>query len=75
MEQRNAIRVGTIGAVLAAMVCFTPLVVTILGVLGLSSWFGWIDSAFHIVLVLSVGLAIYGLYRRRQGRKAQVSVG
>ena len=71
MKQRNPLRVGAIGAVVATVVCFTPLVLALLGALGLSSWFGFVDSIFHVVFVLSVGLVVYGLYRALRGRREQ----
>ena len=40
MDERKLMRLGGVGAVLGGIVCFTPLVVTLLASLGLASWFG-----------------------------------
>ena len=69
MEARRILGVGGLGAIVSVIVCFTPLVVAILAGVGLSSWFGSIDLAFHGVLVFSVGAVGYGLYRLRSAAK------
>ena len=76
MDERKLVRFGGLGAVLGVIVCFTPLVVTVLAGLGLASWFGPLDSAFHLVLVGGIGAMAYGAYRlwkKNKGRAAAAS--
>ncbi len=74
MNEKKSLTASLIGTVVALAVCFSPLMVLLLGALGLSSWFGWIDSVFHLVLVVSVALGIYSLvrYLRRKDTQAPV---
>ncbi len=72
MKNRTSLRFGILGTAVALLVCFSPVVITLLGILGLSSWFGWIDSVFHVVFLLSIGLIIFGLYRMWQHKRGGV---
>ena len=72
MKNRTSLRFGILGTAVASLVCLSPVVITLLGVFGLSSWFGWIDSVFHVVFLLSIGLIILGLYRLWQNKKVGV---
>ncbi len=63
MNERRLLRFGGVGAVLGVIVCFTPLVVTVLAGVGLASWFTPIDAVFHAVLAVGVGAMGYGAYR------------
>ena len=68
MKANRSLRVGALGTAVAALVCFTPLVAGGLAFLGLAAWFPRIDSVFHLVFAVSLGIAIYGGYhilRRR----------
>ncbi|MEE8556633.1 MAG: mercury transporter [Myxococcota bacterium] len=63
MRANRSLRVGATGTAVAALVCFTPLVAGGLGALGLAAWFPQIDSVFHLVFGVSLGIAIYGGYQ------------
>ncbi len=71
MRANRSLRVGALGTVVAALVCFTPLVAGGLGVLGLAAWFPQIDSAFHLVFGVSTGIAVYGGYHVVRSRREQ----
>lgn len=66
MKDSTIIKTSVAGSVIAAICCFTPVLVVLLGVLGLSAWLGWIDYVLLPVLALFLGLTIYGLWRRRR---------
>lgn len=70
MSERRLIRTGGIGTVVAAICCFTPVLVVLLGVLGLSAWLGWIDYVLFPALAIFMGILGYGLFLRRRGRLA-----
>jgi mercuric ion transport protein len=36
-------KTGLIGTIVVALCCFTPILVVLLGAVGLSAWLGWID--------------------------------
>jgi mercuric ion transport protein len=63
MKNKTSLRFGILGTVVSLLVCFSPMVITVLGLLGLASWFVWIDSVFYVVLLLSIGLILFGFYR------------
>ena len=63
MQANRSLRAGALGTVVAALVCFTPLAAAGLGALGLAAWFPQIDAVFHLVLGVSIGIALYGGYQ------------
>jgi len=65
MNDRHLLKVGSIGSVIAAVSCFTPLLVGLFGAIGLSAWLGWIDYVLFPVLGFFLTLAGYAIYRRR----------
>ncbi len=66
MDERTLLKTGIAGSVIAAVCCATPILVILLGALGLSAWVGWLDFVLLPALVVFVGITIYAL-RRRQG--------
>jgi chromate transport protein ChrA len=68
MKDRNFLRSGSIGAAIAAICCFTPALVVLLGFAGLSAVVGWLDYGLFPILFASMGLVAYALYLR-SGRK------
>jgi hypothetical protein len=64
MKNRGNLRTGIIGTVLAAICCFTPLLVVLLGAVGLSAWLGWLDYALFPAMFASMGLIAHALYIR-----------
>ena len=55
---------GLIGTVFAALCCFTPVLVVLLGAVGLSALLGVLDYVLIPALVFFVALTIYALIRR-----------
>ena len=72
MNDKKLLGTGIVGTVLVALCCFTPLLVVLLGVVGLSAALGWLDYVLFPALAFFVGLTIYAVYRR-QKRQAQTS--
>jgi mercuric ion transport protein len=65
MRERTLIATGAIGAALAAICCATPLLVAVLGAVGLTGWLAKADYVVMPALILCLGLIGFGLYRRR----------
>jgi mercuric ion transport protein len=65
MRDRTLVTTGTIGAVLAALCCFTPFLAVILGAVGLTAWLAKADYVVLPVLLLCLALLAFGLYRKR----------
>jgi mercuric ion transport protein len=70
MNDQTLVKTGIIGAVIAAVCCATPLLVILLGAVGLSALTGYLDYVLLPALVLCIGLIGYGLYRQRRSRTA-----
>ena len=68
MDERKLMRLGGVGAVLGSLVCFTPLAIGFLAMVGLGSWFEEVDAVFHLVMAGGVASLGYGFYRFRKKR-------
>ena len=66
MVPRRLLRIGSIGALIAALCCFTPLLVVTLGAIGLGAVVGYLDLVLLPVLALCIGIVLYALYRMRR---------
>lgn len=58
---------GGMGAAVAALCCATPILVVLLGVLGLGALTGYLDYVLLPALVLFLGMLFYGLSGPRAG--------
>jgi mercuric ion transport protein len=63
--KNRLLQIGIIGTVLAAICCFTPVLVILLGAIGLSAIVGWLDVVLLPVLVIFIGITGYALWRRK----------
>ena len=68
MKDRTLLRTGVVGSAVAMICCFTPLLVVLLGVVGLSAWLGWLDYVLFPALALFVALTVVALLRLRRRR-------
>ncbi len=70
MTNNKLLCTGAGGTVIAAICCFTPLLVVLLGAVGLSAWLGWLDYVLFPALAIFVGITIYALARRSKAAAA-----
>ncbi len=70
MNDKKLLSTGIVGTVIAALCCFTPLLVVLLGAMGLSAALGWLDYVLLPSLAFFIGLTVYAVYRR-QKRQAE----
>ncbi len=68
MNDRTLLRTGIIGTVVAAICCFTPVLVILFGVVGLSAAVGYLDYVLFPALAMFAGLTLYALWRRNSRR-------
>ncbi len=61
----NVLKVGIVGAVLAALCCFTPILVVLLGAVGLSAIIGKVDYVLLPAMAIFIGIIFYAVLRRR----------
>ena len=55
---------GVAGTIFTALCCFTPVLVVLLGAIGLSAWLGWLDYVLFPAMAVFVAITVYALYRR-----------
>ncbi|MGF6862780.1 mercuric ion transport protein [Rhodobacteraceae bacterium MBR-64] len=60
------IATGIIGTVIVALCCFTPVLLVLLGAVGLSAWLGWIDYVLLPALAFFIALTLYAVWRRQR---------
>jgi mercuric ion transport protein len=60
------LKYGLIGTVIVALCCFTPILVILLGAVGLSALLGWLDIVLLPALAVFVGITLYALWRRQR---------
>lgn len=65
-QNDRLLKYGLIGTVVAALCCFTPLLVILLGAVGLSAWLGWLDLVLLPALAVFIGITLYALWRRQR---------
>jgi mercuric ion transport protein len=63
---RKLIATGIVGTVIAALCCFTPVLVVLFGAVGLSAWLGWLDYVLLPALAFFVALTVYAVWRRQR---------
>lgn len=74
-DPKTLVRAGFIGTTLVALCCFTPVLVILLGVVGLSALVGYLDYVLLPALALFIGLTIYAVWRKRQVDACSSSTG
>jgi len=67
MNNSNLLKTGIVGTILAAVCCFTPVLVALLGVIGLSSIIGYLDAVLLPALGIFLVMIIYALWKNQRG--------
>lgn len=66
MKNETLLTVGIVGTVIAALCCFTPVLVLLLGAVGLTAALGVLDIVLLPALTLFIGLTVYALWKRKK---------
>ena len=66
MNPNTSLKVGVIGTIVAALCCFTPVLVILFGAVGLTALVGYLDYVLFPALAFFIALTIYTLWRRQQ---------
>lgn len=66
MKNAKLLKIGFVGTGVLAVCCFTPVLVIILGVLGLSAVVGMLDIFLLPLLAIFVALTGYALWQRQK---------
>jgi mercuric ion transport protein len=62
----SLLRVGIIGTVISALCCFTPMLVTLLGIVGLATWVGYLDYLLMPSLLFFLFLTVFALTKQQR---------
>ena len=65
-KDTRLLRIGIGGSVIAALCCFTPVLVVLLGAVGAAAWIGHLDYVLFPALAILIGITAYAWLRRRQ---------
>ena len=66
MTNQTLLKVGLIGTVIAALCCFTPVLVVLFGAVGLSAYVGMLDYVLFPALGLFAVITGYALWKIQQ---------
>ena len=55
------------GTVIVAVCCFTPILVVLFAVLGVSAWLGWADMVLLPLLAICIALTVYAWFAGKHG--------
>ena len=68
-SERRLLTTGIIGTVIAVLCCFTPVLVVLFSIVGLSAVLGWLDYVLLPALAFFIGLTIYAVWRRQRNTR------
>jgi mercuric ion transport protein len=66
MSDKRLVAAGFIGMIVAALCCFTPLLIALLGAVGLSAVIGKLDYVLLPAMAIFAAVLVYGLAKRRR---------
>ncbi len=66
MNDRTLLRTGIIGSAVAAVCCFTPVLVLLVTAVGMSAVIGYLDYVLFPAFGLFLALIGYALYRGKR---------
>ena len=71
MNDKKILQFGIFGTIIAALCCFTPVLVVLLGVVGLSATIGYRDYVLLPALAFFALLVVYALWRRQSRKQTE----
>ena len=71
MNDKKLLKTSIVGTIIAALCCFTPILVVLFAAIGLSALVGYLDYVLLPALGFFILLTIYALWRQRQGKTCQ----
>jgi mercuric ion transport protein len=63
MQDKNLLKIGIVGTIIAAICCFTPLLVILASAVGLSAILGVLDIVLLPALAIFIGITGYALWK------------
>lgn len=65
-KDSTLLKLGIGGTIIVALCCFTPILVILIGVVGLGALTGYLDYVLLPALVIFIGITIYAVQKRRR---------
>jgi len=65
MKINNLLKIGIVGTVIAALCCFTPVLVILLSAVGLTAVVGYLDIVLLPALGMFIFITLYALWKRQ----------
>ena len=65
MPDNSLLKLGIVGSIIAALCCFTPVLVILLGSVGLSALVGYLDIVLLPALGVFLAITAYAFWKRR----------
>lgn len=72
MNRTFLLKFGMIGTVIAALCCFTPILVVLFAAVGLSWAVGYLDYVLFPALFIFLGITVYAVWRNRPAQPDMV---
>lgn len=69
-SNKQLLGLGLFGTAILALCCFTPVLVILLGIVGMSAVLGWLDFVLLPALAFFIGLTVYAVWRRQQRKNS-----
>ncbi len=66
MTNSTLLKTGIVGTIIAALCCFTPLLVVVFTALGLSALIGVLDYVLLPALAFFIALTVYALWKSKR---------
>jgi mercuric ion transport protein len=66
MDTKRLFKIGAVGTIVAAICCFTKVLVILLAAVGLSSLLGVLDFVLLPALAFFIGLMFYAYFKTRK---------
>ena len=72
MSRGFLLKFGVVGTVIAALCCFTPILVVLFAAVGLSWAVGYLDYVLFPALFIFLGITVYAVWRNRPAQPDMV---
>ena len=66
MKRDTLLKTGITGSIIAALCCFTPILLLLFGAVGLAAWIGYLDYVLMPALVIFIGITAYAYFRKKE---------
>ena len=65
-KNTSLLKIGIFGSLIAAICCFTPVLVIVLGAIGLASLIGYLDLVLLPALAIFIAITLFGLWKTQK---------